>query len=58
MVNENVIVLIVDITVCSNNLNVNDGMNLVPFNKTVLLIELMYYEKMCYKYSALSSMLE
>ena len=48
MVNENVKVLIVNIrrlTVCSNNLNVNDGMNLVPSNKTVLLIELMYYEK-------------
>ena len=61
MVNENVKVLIVNIrclTVCSNNLNVNDGMNLVPLNKTVTLIKLMYNEQMCYKYSALSSMLE
>ena len=61
MVNENVKMLIVNIrrlTVCSNNSNVNDGMNLVPFNKTVRLIKLMYNEQMCYKYSALSSMLE
>ncbi len=35
MVNENVKVVIINIrrlTVCSSNLNVNDGMNLVPFN--------------------------
>ena len=61
MMNENIKVVIINIrrlTVCSSNLNVNAGMNLVPLNKTVTLIELMYYEQMCYKYSALSSMLE
>jgi hypothetical protein len=61
IMNENVKVVIINIrrlTVCSSNLNVNAGTNLVPLNKTVTLIELMYYEQMCYKYSALSSMLE
>ena len=61
MVNEIVKAVIINIrrlTVCSSNLNVNAGMNLVPLNKMVTLIELMYYEQMCYKYSALSSMLE
>ena len=38
MVNENVKVVIINIrrlTVCSSNLNVNHGMNLVPFNGSV-----------------------